>query len=306
MGEIWRAHHKFLVRPAAVKLIRPEMIGADDSDAVARAAERFEREAQVTATLESPHTVELFDFGVADDGTFYYVMELLDGVDLDRMVRDHGPLPAGRVVHLLRQACDSLDDAHGHGLVHRDIKPANLVVVPRRGRRRDFLKILDFGLVKGDPRGDDAPLTSSGVAEVKGTPAFLAPEMVTGHHDVDGRADLYALACVGCWMLTGGYLFDADSAMAMAIAHATEPPVGPSKRGASVPAELEELLLRCLSKDPADRPATAGELADRLAALPVAPWTEADADAWWRGPGGEPTGDAGAPATPAAGETRVA
>src|SRR3954469_1407977 len=189
MGEVWRARHRLLIRPAAIKLIRPQMSG--DAELLLR---RFEREARATAALKSPHTVQLYDFGATDDGRLYYVMELLDGLDLDTLVRQYGPLPPERVVHILRQVCSSLQDAHGNGLVHRDIKPAN-VVVSRAGTTFDFAKVLDFGLVKLTTRGSrgsggsgaagqsDVKLSAEG--STSGTPAFMAPEVVLGEADTD-------------------------------------------------------------------------------------------------------------------------
>jgi eukaryotic-like serine/threonine-protein kinase len=250
MGEVWRARHRLLVRLAAIKLIHPQALGAADAQSARELRERFEREAQATALLTSPHTVELYDFGVSDDGVFYYVMELLDGVDLETLVRDHGPLPPERAVWLLHQVCDSLDDAHRAGLVHRDIKPAN-VVATRRGRLRDYVKVLDFGLVKGAPVGvGDVRQTSD--ATIKGTPAYMAPEAATGEGPVDARSDLYALGCVAYWLLTGELVFDTTSPMKMAIAHATELPPPPSARApAAVPPELDRIVMQCLAKDPA-------------------------------------------------------
>jgi serine/threonine-protein kinase len=198
MGEVWRARHRLLIRPAAIKLIRPQMSG--DPELLLR---RFEREARATAALKSPHTVQLYDFGATEDGRLYYVMELLDGLDLDTLVRQYGPLPVERVVHLLRQVCSSLQDAHGNGLVHRDIKPAN-VVVSRAGTTFDFAKVLDFGLVKLDAaRDEDDAVKLSTEGSAGGTPAFMAPEVVLGVADTDHRVDLYALGCVGYWLLTG-------------------------------------------------------------------------------------------------------
>ena len=198
MGEVWRARHRLLIRPAAIKLIRPQALGAlgGDSELLMR---RFEREARATAALKSPHTVQLYDFGATEDGRLYYVMELLDGLDLDTLVRQYGPLPAERIVHILRQVCSSLQDAHGNGLVHRDIKPAN-VVVSRVGTTFDFVKVLDFGLVKLDTARraeDDAVAKLSTDGTTSGTPAFMAPEVVLGDAVTDHRVDLYALGCVG-------------------------------------------------------------------------------------------------------------
>src|SRR6476646_5627862 len=221
MGEVWRARHRLLIRPAAIKLIRQRALGAmsGDPELLVR---RFEREARATAALTSPHTVQLYDFGVAEDGRLYYVMELLDGLDLDTLVRQHGPLPAERVVHLLRQVCSSLQDAHGNGLVHRDIKPAN-VVVSRAGTTFDFVKVLDFGLVKLDTARraeDDAVEKLSTEGSTSGTPAFMAPEVVLGDAVTDHRVDLYALGCVAYWLLTGKMVFEGENAVQVMLHHA--------------------------------------------------------------------------------------
>jgi serine/threonine-protein kinase len=192
MGEVWRARHRFLARPAAVKLIRPETLGGGDEDRALVALRRFEREAQAIAGLRSPNTIQIYDFGVADDGTFFYVMELLDGLDLETLVERHGPLPQERVVELLLQVCDSLSEAHEQGLLHRDIKPANIFVC-RYGHRFDVVKVLDFGLVRTLGNADDARLTREGT--LAGTPAYIAPEQAMGD-TVDHRADLYSLGCV--------------------------------------------------------------------------------------------------------------
>jgi len=280
MGEVWRARHRLLVRPAAIKLIRSSTLGAG-SEATRETLERFEREAQATALLTSPHTVELYDFGVSDDGAFYYVMELLDGIDLETLVREHGPLPPERAVWLLRQACDSLDDAHRVGLVHRDIKPAN-IVTSRRGRRNDYVKVLDFGLVKGTLAGAaEVQLTND--MQIKGTPAYLPPEAVTGEAPIDARSDVYALGCVAYWLVTGALVFDASSPMKIAIAHATEAPRPASPRApGGVPAELDQLILQCLAKDKSLRPASALALWQLLDRIPFPePWSEERAAAWW-------------------------
>jgi hypothetical protein len=278
MGEVWQARHRLLIRPAAIKLIRPQMSG--DAGLLLR---RFEREARATAALKSPHTVQLYDFGATDDGRLYYVMELLDGVDLDTLVRQYGPLPAERVVHLLRQVCSSLQDAHVNGLVHRDIKPAN-IVVSRAGTTFDFAKVLDFGLVKleTDRKGeDDVKLTNEGSAG--GTPAFMAPEVVLGVADTDHRVDLYALGCVGYWLLTGKLVFAGKSAVEVMFHHAHTPPPRPSTRSElPIPASLEDLVMDCVEKDPARRPASAEAVSTRLAAVALdSPWTVERAERWW-------------------------
>jgi len=285
MGEVWRAEHRMLARPAAIKLVRPDMLGAlgvVDTDYRHRMQQRFEREAQTTALMRSPHTIELYDFGVAEDGTFFYVMELLDGFDLETLVQRFGPLPAERAIHLLRQACDSLAEAHASSLIHRDIKPANLYV-SCYGRRPDFVKVLDFGLVK--LRQEDAPEGMDVTAEhgVGGTPAYTAPEQAAGDARVDGRADIYALGCVAYWLVTGEMVFAARSGLEMVAHHIRSVPRPPSERTElEVPKALDEVILACLEKHPDKRPQTADELARRLAACETdQPWTEDRAREWW-------------------------
>ncbi len=285
MGEVWRARHRLLIRPAAIKLIRQRAMGplGEDPELQVR---RFEREARATAALTSPHTVQLYDFGVAEDGRLYYVMELLDGLDLETLVRQYGPLPAERVVHLLRQVCSALADAHGNGLVHRDIKPAN-VVVSRAGTTFDFVKVLDFGLVRldgarGGGAGKDA-VNLSAEGSWSGTPGYMAPEVVLGATDTDHRVDLYALGCVTYWLLTGKMVFEGENAMQVMMQHAQAEPKRPSQRvDRAIPAALEELIMDCLEKDPARRPLDAAAVAERLDAVPVeSVWTAERAEQWW-------------------------
>jgi serine/threonine-protein kinase len=285
MGEVWRARHRLLIRPAAVKVISQRALGAMASDPELL-VRRFEREARATAALTSPHTVQLYDFGVAEDGRLYYVMELLDGLDLDTLVRQHGPLPAERVVHLLRQVCSALADAHANGLVHRDIKPAN-VVVSRAGTTFDFVKVLDFGLVKLDsPRGggaDKDAIKLSAEDGWSGTPGYMAPEVVLGAGDTDHRVDLYALGCVAYWLLTGRMVFEGETAMQVMMQHVQAEPTRTSQRvELPVPAALEELVMGCLEKDPARRPASAGVVSERLSAVTLTSvWTAERAEQWW-------------------------
>ncbi len=283
MGEVWRAHHAVIARPAAVKVIRSSWLV--DTALVDRATVlvRFEREARAIAELRSPHTVELYDYGIADDGSLYYAMEFLEGLDLETLVKDHGPLPPARVVHLLRQVCDSLAEAHQAGLVHRDIKPANVIAVGR-GLDHDFAKVLDFGLVKvvaGERPADD--VTAAG--EVVGTGAFMAPEMAAGRPDVDARADIYSVGCLAYWLLTGKPVFDVEGGNSVLYAHMRTPPSPPSERTErAIPPELEAVVMECLAKERAARPATARALAERLTECDLGddPWTAADAEAWWR------------------------
>ncbi len=282
MGEVWVAKHRMLARPAAIKLIRPELLGADDENRTT-VLKRFEREARATAALRSYHTIVLYDFGVTADGAFYYVMELLEGLNLDSLVKRFGPIPAQRTVYLLRQVCHSLGEAHGNGLIHRDIKPANIYVC-RLGPDFDFVKVLDFGLVKssGDVGTGATKLTGEGVTT--GTPAFMPPEMAMGESHVDGRADIYALGCVGYWLLTGQLVFKGESALATVLQHVQAPPVPPSKRTElEIPESLERIIMSCLEKDPSNRPQSAGELDSMLAAsIPDGVWTGEKAEEWWR------------------------
>jgi serine/threonine-protein kinase len=278
MGEVWQASHRMLARPAAIKLIRPESLGGDPGSAVAR----FEREAQAIASLQSPNTVALYDYGSTEEGTLFYVMELLDGVDLEQLVRQHGPLPAERVTHVVRQACASLAEAHARGIAHRDIKPANIYLC-RRALEHDVVKVLDFGLVSRLASGASAAAAVVTHPElITGTPTYLAPEIaMTGV--VDERADLYALGCVGFWLLTGRLVFEAATVPAVLFAHAQATPPPPSSLAAfSVPEEMDRLVLDCLQKDPAARPQSAHVIAERLAAIPFAqPWSPEAAAQWW-------------------------
>jgi eukaryotic-like serine/threonine-protein kinase len=281
MGEVWRAHHRMLARPAAIKLIRPQT-GNGRAGISADLVRRFEREAQVIARLRSPHTVDLFDFGIADNGSFYYVMELLEGLDTDTLVRRFGPVPAERAVFLLCQICHSLSEAEACGLIHRDIKPANIFLC-RYGEDCDFVKVLDFGLVKAfDETDDGAPgLTRENV--VQGTPAFIAPEQALGRASLDNRVDIYAIGCVAYWLLTGQLVFTAENPMGLLLQHVHSVPALPSSRTELpiVPA-LDELVLACLAKDPADRPQSARELSNRLSDINgLAPWTQQQAREWW-------------------------
>jgi eukaryotic-like serine/threonine-protein kinase len=263
MGEVYLATHRMLARPAAIKLIRPEALAGEDGAKAQLATARFRREAEAAARLKSPHTVQLYDFGVTDEGRLYLVMELLEGLDLDSLVRRDGPLPAARVVHILRQVCESLEEAHDAGLVHRDIKPAN-IHLGRVGREPDFVKVLDFGLVKSveGTGGDDPLATIAGMT--LGTPAYMAPEMVQSEA-IDGRADLYSLGCVAYFLLTGELVFQGDTAIQTMFMHMQQEPVPPSERTQNpIPPALERLILTCLAKQPDDRPASAADVAAEL------------------------------------------
>ena len=281
MGEVWKAEHRMLARPAAVKLIRPEGLGADE-ETHRTMLQRFEREAQATAALRSCHTIELYDFGATEEGAFYYVMELLDGLDLESLVERFGPVPTDRTVHLLRQVCHSLGDAHANGMIHRDVKPANIYTC-NLGPDYDFVKVLDFGLVKstGEEEADAAQLTAQGV--MTGTPAYMAPEMAMAENGVDARADIYSLGCVAYWLVTGHRVFEGYKPMVTIVHHVKTPPVPPSQRTElAIDPRLEELILACLAKDPADRPQTAEEVSERLDGVPTGrDWSRERSREWW-------------------------
>ena len=278
MGEVWRASHRLLARPAAIKLIRPDALGSDSREWL----RRFEREAKATAGLHSPHTVDIYDFGTTEDGTFYYVMELLEGFDTETLVTEFGPLPPERAIFILVQACQSLAEAHQGGLIHRDVKPANIYVC-RYGLEWDFVKILDFGLVKTAGLTDDRGRQLTVAGMIAGTPGYMSPEIGSGSPDVDWRADVYALGCVAYWLVTGQPVFEGTNPMQIVMAHIQKPPVPPSRRTAiQIPEELEQIILDCLRKDPNERPQTMQELAVRLGRVPLEDlWTEERARQWW-------------------------
>ena len=281
MGEIYKATHRMLARPAAIKLIRAEMLAAEEGESAELAIKRFHREAEAAANLRSPHTVELFDFGITEDNTLYFVMELLEGVDLETLVRETGPLPPRRVVHILQQACESLAEAHERGLVHRDIKPAN-IHLGKTGVRHDFVKVLDFGLVKSVHQTNTDDSLATAVGRTPGTPAYMAPEMSLGE-SIDARADIYALGCVAYYLLTAHLVFEATSAFQMIAKHLRNDPVPPSLRArVEVPQALEAVILKCLAKKPEDRYATVIELSNALAGIRLAPWTEEEAASLWK------------------------
>jgi serine/threonine protein kinase len=243
---------------------------------------RFEREARATAGLKSPHTVQLYDFGVTEDGTLYYVMELLDGIDLHTLIDRFGAVPAERAIHFLLQACASLDDAHQNGLVHRDIKPAN-IIVSRVGADWDFVKVLDFGLVKlQSTRPNEANRRLTAEGGVSGTPGFIAPEVLLGAPS-DHRVDIYSLGCVAYWLVTGKLVFEGPEAIKVMADHVYTQPSPPSSRSElPIPPDLDALILECLEKDPSKRPSSASALAVRLQAISIAtPWTRERAEHWW-------------------------
>jgi len=293
MGEVWRARHQLLARPCAVKVIRPDRLGESNRE---KTIARFRLEARTIAQLSSPNTVRLFDFGVTETGSLYFVMELLEGLDLASLVQRFGPFPPERALIVLQQACRSLGEAHAAGLLHRDIKPHNLQLC-RLGLDFDVVKVLDFGLAKSLREGN-ADLTSDGI--LTGTPAYMPPERVQGG-DADERSDLYALGCVGFWMLTGRTVFTGDP-MAMMLHHVRDAPQPPSMFApAPIPERLEQIVLACLEKSPKVRPPSAMDLFHQLAEVRVeTPWSAERAESWWREhlpayagppPGGDPTGE---------------
>jgi serine/threonine-protein kinase len=278
MGEVWRGRHRMLARDSAIKLIQPEMLSRRSDKTAVLIRRRFEQEARMTAMLRSPHTVELYDFGVTEEGVFYHAMELLDGIDLEALVKKFGPQPPARVAAILRQVCLSLGDAHRHGMIHRDIKPTNIFLC-RMGNEHDFVKVLDFGLVKVLD-GNEVGMTVEGATT--GTPAYMAPEVALGD-PIDGRTDIYGLGCVAYWLLTGYLVFEEKGATATMMAHVRRVPVVPSQRSETpVPASLERAILMCLAKSPADRPATAESLARMLDKGDLGSWTSDDAEQWWQ------------------------
>ena len=276
MGEVWLAQHSLLARPSAVKLIRHSAL-RKDAGSREMLEERFQREAKSTAQLRSPHTVELYDFGVTDEGDFYYVMEYLNGVDLHSLVKDFGPVDPARAVHLLKQACESLGEAHLAGLVHRDIKPDNLFAC-QLGIQYDFLKLLDFGIVRNTT---DVDQTETSTGQIKGTPSCISPEAAQGEQ-VTFASDIYGLGCVAYWLLTGRHVFEAPSVMATLLQHVSKQPQPLSDFRKDLPDELEMLVLGCLAKNPSARPANALDLGEHLAELRLEqPWDNRLAKRWW-------------------------
>jgi eukaryotic-like serine/threonine-protein kinase len=277
MGTVYKARHAMLQRPTAVKLLDVDKMSA-------AAVARFEREVQLTSGLTHPNTVAIFDYGRTPEGIFYYAMEYLEGTNLDDLVARFGPLPEARIVFLLRQICGSLSEAHTGGLVHRDIKPANIFLT-RRGGLHDFVKVLDFGLVKVQEGGDDTHLTSPNA--VTGTPLYMAPEAVNQPERVDARSDVYAIGAVGYFLLTGSPVFTGASVMEICLKHVQAAPESPSARaGKAVHPQLESLILRCLMKSQSDRPADAAALLRELEACFVGGrWTREEAAVWWQAQG---------------------
>ncbi len=278
MGEVYLAEHQMMKRPVAIKLIRPNK--ATDPQALAR----FEREVRSTARLSHWNTIEIFDYGRTDDGTFYYVMEYLPGLSLSELVERHGPLPPARAIHLLMQTCDALAEAHGRGLIHRDLKPGNIFAA-HRGGFHDVAKLLDFGLAK-PISAETASIQLTQEGSITGSPLFMSPEQALGDSEPDARSDIYSLGAVAYYLLTGVPPFDGDKPIKVILAHAHEPVVPPSRLRAEVGDDLERVVLRCLAKNPADRYADALSLRQALAECVAAGgWTHEDAARWWKSNG---------------------
>jgi hypothetical protein len=275
MGEVWLARQVSLERDVALKVMR------EQSSRSGEAIKRFEREARAASQLKHPNTIRIFDFGASDDGLLYIAMELLDGMDLDALVSTRGPLPAARVIYLARQACGSLAEAHARGILHRDIKPANLFVA-KVGKNYDVLKLLDFGVARVTETGTDAKLTATG--KLTGTPAYMSPEICGGDAKIDQRSDIYSLGAVLYYMATGTELFPTRTFGEVVMMHISRAPERPSTRVATLPADLERVIMKCLEKAPADRYASVDELERDLAACADArAWSNEEAQGWWRG-----------------------
>ncbi len=274
MGDIFLAEHEMLKRPCVIKLIRPDKVGDEKTLA------RFQREVQATARLSHWNTVEILDYGRTEDGTFYYVMEYLPGMSLAELVKKHGPLPPGRVVYLLLQVCDALREAHQAGLVHRDVKPQNIVIT-QRGGVDDVAKILDFGLVESISEKHNPHLTSAGL--IAGSPLFMSPEQAAGSAAGDPRSDIYSLGAVAYFMLAGRPPFLRNNLLELMDAHTREEPLPPSRHNPEVPDDLEQVIHKCLAKDPAERFQDMSELSHALAECEAAgQWSRAQAAQWWQ------------------------
>ena len=273
MGEVYRARHTLLRRPTAVKLLRPEVAGEEN-------VARFEREVQLTSQLTHPNTIAIYDFGRTPDGIFYYAMEYLDGFSLEELVAHEGAIPPGRAIHILDQICSSLEEAHASGLIHRDVKPAN-VILCERGGRPDVVKVVDFGLVK-DMTNSLSPRISA-ANTITGTPLYMSPEAIRSPGSVDKRSDVYSVGALAYRLVTGKPLFDSENFMEICSLQLSQRPASPSERlGRPVARDLEALIMKCLEKDPQERPQSAAELGRALRSCADAgSWSVEDARAWW-------------------------
>lgn len=282
MGEVYLAEHQLLKRPCAIKVVRPEKAGDP------RTLARFEREVRETAKLSHWNNIDVFDYGRADDGTFFYVMEYLPGLSLNELVQRFGPLPPERVIFLLSQTCEALAEAHSLGLIHRDIKPANIIAA-HRGGYYDVAKLLDFGMAKKSGERESLELTREGV--ITGSPLYMSPEQATGDREPDARSDIYSLGVVAYFLLTGRPPFDDGRVVNVLVAHANREPVPVSALEPTTPADLEAVVMRCLAKNPDDRFGSAEELRDALESCAAAgEWTYESGRQWWLDVGSERVG----------------
>jgi serine/threonine protein kinase len=274
MGKVYRASHSLLRRPTAIKLLRADRTSP-------KGIARFEREVQLTSQLTHPNTVAVYDYGRTPDGIFYYAMEYLDGITLNKLVGRYGPQPQERVLHILKQACGSLAEAHGEGLIHRDIKPSNLMLC-ERGGAKDVIKVLDFGLVRElEPQGNDPTIT--GTTALTGTPLYLSPEVINKSTAASPQSDMYALGAVGYYLLVGDHVFAGESVIEVCGHHMNTIPDPPTSRTDNpISRDFERLVLLCLEKDPVHRPADATTLLERLEQITDVPaWSDGDATSWW-------------------------
>ncbi len=268
MGVVYRASHSLLQRPTAVKLILPDR--ASD-----RTIENFEKEVMLTSRLTHPNTIAIYDYGRTEDGVFYYAMEYLDGINLATLIDNEGPQPWARVVHILRQVCESLAEAHAAGLIHRDIKPEN-VMLCKRANRHDVVKVLDFGLA-----GEFSDRAALDAARVQGTPAYMAPESITRPDQIDVRVDIFSVGALGYFLLSGRHIFSGDTTQAILNQQLNSKPIPISQRRPDLPEDLQQLIMDCLAKDPAGRPKNVEDFVQRLDSISSETWTEAEARQGW-------------------------
>ncbi|HEY2893172.1 MAG TPA: serine/threonine-protein kinase, partial [Pirellulales bacterium] len=273
MGSVYLGRHAMLRRPTAIKLLEP-------SKTTEISIARFEREVQHTSQLNHPNTITIYDYGRTNEGVFYYAMEYLSGLSLQSLVERFGAQPDGRVIHIMLQVCGSLIEAHSQRLIHRDIKPANIMLTARGGVR-DFVKLLDFGLVKAVDAEKQRTLTAADA--ITGTPLYLPPESIQDTDRADERSDLYSLGGVAYFLLTGHPVFEAGGVMEIIRKQVEDLPMPPSKRlGHAICPDLEQLVLKCLAKRPQDRPQSASEVVKALRnCVPLVSWNSRDADNWW-------------------------
>lgn len=272
MGAVYRGRHDLLRRDVAIKVL-------EVADVNPQSLSRFEREVQLTARLRHHNTIDIYDYGRTEDGTFFYVMEYVNGITLQELVDEFGRQPPARVIHLLRQICGSLSEAHQMGMIHRDVKPANILLTARAGLV-DMIKVLDFGLVKTVDRETAELTVSDGIT---GTPMYMSPESVRDASKADVRSDLYSVGAVGYTLLTGCPLFEGDSSVDVCLMQLNDDPIRPSERiGQPLAEDLQNVLMSCLRKDPADRPPSIDDLDAALRDCRDADhWSAADAIRWW-------------------------